>query len=499
MFGALLHILSSADRAVASGSGTGVDMSEKKKEAARPPTMSTDAAVRGPMRPRIMATPDGIVMDGHRLGGGELAALCGSNPEMMLGLFHASLHTFEQTGALGFSCQTHGPVMDLMIICRDLFLTLPGVMRLDGARNAWLCQLLAGPGDVVQRLRVERANVLIGSGDFLLGNEPGSLLRRFRVEFEGEAALDAGGVFMEWVRVFTNSFLIELEGCFSDRDGLAEISEDGGQFLLEKEGGVYTRYYEVLGVFLAIAFQHGLRTPFRFPSLYYAKLLNQKLTSLEEIEKEDPVLYNSLEFLTRMDKETLTGLELEMPDEDGVGTVVSPDNVERLIIHKINSLDPRIAQQFAQLKAGFNRLLPAEFLGPRITYLDLKLAMYEDNERISVDDLRANTEIRWPLTPASDRVTWFWNVVSTLNDEELRSLLAFVTATEAAPLGGFAKLEPRFTIVGFGDETSPFELHRLPTAHTCFNSIDLPHYPDEATLRRLLLVAINADPSMGTK
>jgi len=32
--------------------------------------------------------------------------------------------------------------------------------------------------------------------------------------------------------------------------------------------------------------------------------------------------------------------------------------------------------------------------------------------------------------------------------------------------------------------------NRLPTAHTCFNQLDLPEYSDEDKLRRSLLVAI---------
>ena len=36
---------------------------------------------------------------------------------------------------------------------------------------------------------------------------------------------------------------------------------------------------------------------------------------------------------------------------------------------------------------------------------------------------------------------------------------------------------------------------RLPCAHTCFYTVDLPHYPDRATLERKLRLAIQSEMS----
>ena len=74
--------------------------------------------------------------------------------------------------------------------------------------------------------------------------------------------------------------------------------------------------------------------------------------------------------------------------------------------------------------------------------------------------------------------------------EERALFVQFVTGTSKVPLEGFVALEgmrgrQKFNIhKAFGNEQT------LPTAHTCFNQLDLPHYSSEEILRERLLFAI---------
>ena len=466
----------------------GVHEVDVKAETQSVPTRTSDATLRGLMR-SITRTPEGIVTEGRDEAEG-LLALCGTEPDTMFTIFTASLERFKSEGDA--ACHASGPVLDLAIHCPDLVLSWPFEMRLDAARRARQCQVLSGRGHGIPDVRVERSAVLRGSRLILLDGPAEVLLRRFRVIFEGEHARDTGGVFKEWVRILSHSFLHDLTDWFAERDGFIQVSKDGGLFL---------RHYEALGSLLAIAFQKGIQTPFRFPLVYYAKLLDQEL-KLGDIKKEDPQLFRTYMHLVEMDLDHTTEEGKDMypiifTEKDvEITESATEDNKVELILKKINSLTPGTARQFAQLKAGFNRLLPAEFLGPRITAHDLKAAMFSDVP-ISVTDLEAHMKVLKPLTPTSPLVERFWRVVRTFNDEELRELLVYVTATENAPLGGFAKLNPPFTIRLVGEDLETFEDKRLPTAHTCFNVIDLPNYPDEDTMRAKLLYAIKADPAMG--
>jgi E3 ubiquitin-protein ligase HUWE1 len=64
-----------------------------------------------------------------------------------------------------------------------------------------------------------------------------------------------------------------------------------------------------------------------------------------------------------------------------------------------------------------------------------------------------------------------------------------VTGTSKVPLDGFRALRG-------SDGIQHFNIHRaydtslLPTAHTCFNQLDLPEYATEDELRNKLLIAI---------
>ncbi|KAJ8541277.1 hypothetical protein K7X08_002093 [Anisodus acutangulus] len=108
----------------------------------------------------------------------------------------------------------------------------------------------------------------------------------------------------------------------------------------------------------------------------------------------------------------------------------------------------------------------------------------------SMDDLRANTEYSG-YSPASPVIQWFWEVIQAFSKEDKARLLQFVTGTSKVPLEGFSALQG---ISG----SQKFQIHKaygspdhLPSAHTCFNQLDLPEYPSKEHLEERLLLAIH--------
>lgn len=63
---------------------------------------------------------------------------------------------------------------------------------------------------------------------------------------------------------------------------------------------------------------------------------------------------------------------------------------------------------------------------------------------IDVDDLRANTEYSG-YTAASPVIQWFWEVVRSLEKQDLALLVQFVTGTSKVPLEGFKALQVCFS------------------------------------------------------
>jgi len=108
---------------------------------------------------------------------------------------------------------------------------------------------------------------------------------------------------------------------------------------------------------------------------------------------------------------------------------------------------------------------------------------------IDINDLYLNTEYHGGYTKDSPVVQWFWQAVRSFNQEEKARLIQFVTGTSRVPLEGFKAIR------GIGGPQK-FQIHktygedRLPSAHTCFNQIDLPEYSSYEKLREKLILAI---------
>ena len=73
-----------------------------------------------------------------------------------------------------------------------------------------------------------------------------------------------------------------------------------------------------------------------------------------------------------------------------------------------------------------------------------------------------------------------------------RQFLQFVTGSERVPVGGLVALRPPFLIAKNGGHSE-----RLPTAHTCFNSLLLPEYNSKAWLQDRLLLALQNSTGFG--
>ncbi|KAI3944597.1 hypothetical protein MKW98_021055 [Papaver atlanticum] len=106
---------------------------------------------------------------------------------------------------------------------------------------------------------------------------------------------------------------------------------------------------------------------------------------------------------------------------------------------------------------------------------------YELIPDIDLDDMRVNTEYSG-YSSASPIIQWFWEVAQAFSKEDKARLLQFVTGTSKVPLEGFSALQ------GISD-SQRFQIHKaygspnhLPSAHTCFNQLDLPEYPSKQHL-----------------
>jgi len=211
-----------------------------------------------------------------------------------------------------------------------------------------------------------------------------------------------------------------------------------------------------------------------------------------------------------------------------------------------------IEAQTAAFARGLHALVPADLmlkLGKMITPTDFS-RMVAGLPEIDVADWRAHTDCIAGYTARSRAVVWFWEVVrDDLSAAEREALLQFGTGSRRPPVGGFARLQGfngglhRFTLAkarpprggavrpprpapppppaaaaaaaegaladsqaapaagaaaekGSGADAVEARLDRLPTAHACVCTVDLPDYGSRAMMLQCLRATI-ANGSQG--
>ena len=93
--------------------------------------------------------------------------------------------------------------------------------------------------------------------------------------------------------------------------------------------------------------------------------------------------------------------------------------------------------------------------------------------------------------PDSPQITSLLQTMSGLTVTQRRLFLRFVTGAPRLPVGGWAALSPRLTVVKAVPPTGISHDCLLPTCSTCQLYLKLPAYSDQATLKAKLLLAIS--------
>jgi E3 ubiquitin-protein ligase HUWE1 len=107
---------------------------------------------------------------------------------------------------------------------------------------------------------------------------------------------------------------------------------------------------------------------------------------------------------------------------------------------------------------------------------------------VDLEDLRANTDYA-QCGPADELIVWFWAALTSFTAEQKALFVQFVTGTSKVPLEGFASLQGMRGPQKFSIHKA-FDSSLLPTAHTCFNQLDLPNYASAEELKTKLIIAI---------
>uniref|UniRef100_A0A6B2L4H7 HECT-type E3 ubiquitin transferase n=1 Tax=Arcella intermedia TaxID=1963864 RepID=A0A6B2L4H7_9EUKA len=348
------------------------------------------------------------------------------------------------------------------------------------------------------QINISRDNLLEDSFNFITSLDVTTLTRRLFIKYEGEEGLDYGGMSREW-------FLSLSEKILSPDLGLFLRCSTGYYMIDRRSHSRDIEYFRFVGMTIGMALYHG-KLFFSYFSLPFYKSLLDKPLELCDIQYEDENLYKNLKKISEAEDISTWDLFFSVSDIDAEGKIVEvplkPDAPDEAVTNQnkneflelvTNYYLHTTDKQMNALKEGLNQLVPIELL-KEFEPEELEQLMGGSKD-LDLIDFKTNTEYGEPYTDSHPVIKLFWEVLSSLSQDELKAFLQFSTGTNKVPLGGFSHLygsqgPQKFQIV-------PKKISGLPTAHSCFNRLELPNYTDKEKLKKELLFAITETKGFG--
>lgn len=319
---------------------------------------------------------------------------------------------------------------------------------------------------------------------------------KLSIRFYEEEGVDAGGVTREWFQVLARQMFDPNYAlwtpCASDR--LTYTPNRASWINTE-----HLSFFKFVGRIIGKAIYDGRLLDAYFTRSMYKHILGRPV-DYRDIESIDPEYYNSLVWMLQNDITDVIDQTFAVEADDfgqmkiidlipgGQDIPVTQDNkIEYVKLITEQKLTRSIQEQIDAFLKGFYEIVPKELIQ---IFSDAELELLISGlPDIDVDEWRANTTYH-NISSTSNSVTWFWRAVRSFDQTERAKLLQFCTGSSRVPLEGFQALQgvqgnTKFTIVAAHKEGV------LPTAHTCFNQIDLPSYSSYDELRKMLLLSIN--------
>lgn len=347
-------------------------------------------------------------------------------------------------------------------------------------------------------VHVKREHVFEDSFRELFRRSPEEWKHRFYIVFEGEEGQDAGGLLREWYVIISREIFNPMYALFRTSPG------DRVTYTINPSSHCnsnHLSYFKFVGRIIAKAIYDNKLLECYFTRSFYKHIIGQPV-KYTDMESEDYSFYQGLVFLLENDVKDL-GYELTFSTEiqefgvteardlkpDGRNLTVTEENKKEYVkIVCQMRMTGAIRKQLNAFLEGFYDIIPKRLISI-FNEQELEL-LISGLPNIDIDDLKANSEYH-KYQPNSLQIQWFWRALRSFDQADRARFIQFVTGTSKVPLQGFAFLEGMNGIQKFQIHRDDRSTDRLPTAHTCFNQLDLPAYETYDKLRHMLLLAIN--------
>lgn len=350
------------------------------------------------------------------------------------------------------------------------------------AREFWGEVPVVTPLDLYLILQVDRKNVVMDTFQqiCLLKNPDLDLKKPLKVVFKDEPGVDEGGVQREFFQLIVSELLDPTREIFTT------LNNEFYWFNRKPIEPTTRQCFLLTGIIVGLAIYNGNLLNVRFPIVLYKKLRDMTVT-IDDLRELDEALYNSLKSIESYEGNVEDmGLYFEYDEtplkKNGSEIPVTNENRHEYVKSVVDFiLNRSISDHFEAFKFGFHQSagnIVLELFRPE--ELSLLVAGREELDFIALQKV---TRYEGGFTKDSPPVRAFWHIVHTrLTDTQKRKLLIFVTSSPRAPINGLGAIP--FVIAKDGNPD------HIPTSHTCFFMLVLPDDPNEESLYRKLIIAI---------
>ncbi|XP_022915522.2 E3 ubiquitin-protein ligase HUWE1 isoform X2 [Onthophagus taurus] len=347
-------------------------------------------------------------------------------------------------------------------------------------------------------VHVRREHVFEDSFRELYRRTPEEWKNRFYIVFEDEEGQDAGGLLREWYMIISRDIFNPMYALFTVSPG------DRVTYMINSASHYnpnHLCYYKFVGRVIAKAIYDNKLLECYFTRSFYKHILGIPV-KYTDMESEDYSFYRGLVYLMENNINDL-GCDLTFSTEiNEFGVTETRDlipNGRNVSVNEENKMEyvrrscqmkmtGAIRQQLTAFLEGFYDIIPKRLISI-FNEQELEL-LISGLPNVDIEDLKTNTEYH-KYQASSLQIQWFWRALRSFDQADRAKFLQFVTGTSKVPLQGFGALEGMNGVQKFQIHRDDRSTDRLPSAHTCFNQLDLPVYETYDKLRSYLLKAIH--------
>uniref|UniRef100_A0A667ZSS8 HECT and RLD domain containing E3 ubiquitin protein ligase 3 n=1 Tax=Myripristis murdjan TaxID=586833 RepID=A0A667ZSS8_9TELE len=315
------------------------------------------------------------------------------------------------------------------------------------------------------------------------------LKKPLKVIFDGEEAVDAGGVTKEF-------FLLLLKELMDPVYGMFTHYTESNLLWFSDKCFVEHNWFNLIGIICGLAIYNSTVVDLHFPLVLYKKLLNVAPT-LDDLKELSPTEGRSLQQLLDYDgddvEETfclnfaitrenygLTEVKELIPGGENI-TVDKNNRKEFVEAYLRYVFTDSVSELYSAFSSGFLKVCGGKILS--LFQPSELMAMVVGNNNYNWEEMEKNAVYKGEYTATHPTVRMFWEVFHEFPLEKKKQFLLFLTGSDRIPIHGMESL--RIVI-----QSTSAEEHYLPVAHTCYNLLDMPRYQTKEILRRRLTQAV---------